>query len=105
MKIVKETEVKVSKEDITVDPGVYYFDFDNFFWRVEFSEEIKEVWLTYKIEKFQHYLNSKIIKQEYDEDSKLPWHVEQLWKEGAKQIEEKEYFEERKRLLDEINKN
>ena len=103
MKIIKETEVKVSKEDITVEPGVYYFDSNNFFWRVEFSED--EDWLDYKIEKFQHYLNSKIIKQVDDENSNLPWDVEQLWKEGANQIEEKEYFEERKRLVDEINKD
>lgn len=104
MKIIKETEVKVTKQDIEVKAGVYYFDSDNFFWCVEFSED-EEGWLDYKIEKFQHYSNSKMIKQEEDEDSKLPWNVEQLWKEGARQIEEKEYFEERKRLLDEINKD
>jgi len=104
MKIIKGAEVKVSKEDIEVKPGIYYFDSDNFFWRVEFSED-EDAWLDYKIEKFQHYLNSKIIKQEEDENLNLPWSVEQLWKDGAKQIEEKEYFEERKRLLDEINKN
>lgn len=102
MKIIKETEVKVSKEDITVEPGIYYFDSNNFFWRVEFSED-EDGWLDYKIEKFQHYLNSKIIRQVDDENSNLPWDVKQLWISGAKRIEEKEYFEERKRLIDEIN--
>lgn len=101
MKIIKETEVKISKEDIIVESGIYYFDDTTSLFKVEFTED-EDNWIDYKIEKLHHYSNVKSLTKYQDYDDKLPWFAEQLWKEGAKRIEEMEYYEAREKLLKEL---
>lgn len=97
MKITKTKEVEKVTEEITVEPGTYYFEDDHYFYKICFKED-EDGWADYNIEKLKNYSNVKTIQQFIDVSESLPWVAEQAFLD-AKKIGEKEYNTERENLI------
>lgn len=101
MKIVKQKEVQKIVESIEVEPGTYYFDDDTSYYKIEFTETNTDGWdvIEYYIEKVQYYSNKRSINIYSDSEETLPYFVQELWKNAAKQMKKEDYEQIRKDLI------
>lgn len=97
MKITKTKEIEKVTEELTVDPGTYYFEDEHHFYKISFTED-EDGWADYQIEKLKNYSNIKMIQQFIDVSESLPYVAEQAFLD-AKKISEKEYKTERENLM------